>query len=105
MKDSLEYATEFFVECGLMRAVDAAEYLGISRQTFIDRHLRDLRTFQYKDRKYYSFLEVFELSVQYDLKFDRKRFAEEKAARKIVHVERLDHLRTKLKTNNEKEPN
>ena len=87
-----------------MRPVDAAEYLGISRQLFCDRHARKLRVFSYKGRNYFSFLEVFELSVHYDLKFDKKRFDEARKARKIVHVERLDNLRKQIKSNYEKEP-
>lgn len=97
IKNRSEFVTANILEAGLMRPVDAANFMGISRSSFSMTHMPKMETYQYEGIKYVSFLEVFERSLKNDLKFNKSAVEEVRKKRKIQHVRRLDAIKHIIK--------
>lgn len=88
-----EFVMANILEAGLMRPCDAAAFLKMSRQSVVKYEGDPLRVFHYEGVKYFSFLEVFELSITNDLKFDKRKVAKLREKQKVLHVDCIDLIK------------
>jgi len=84
------------LEAGLVRAIDAADFIGVTPSSFRHTHEPQLMVYKYNGKKFFSFLEVFEHSLKNDLNFNKKTVAEIREDRKVQHVKRLDLIKRNL---------
>ena len=84
------------LEAGLLRPTDAAEFIGVSPSSFSHTHEPHLMVYKYNGKKFFSFLEVFEHSLKYDLNFNKKAVDEVRKNRTVLHVKRLDLIKQNL---------
>jgi len=96
IRNKTEFVMVNILEAGLIRPTDAARFMGISRQAFCQNHVKHLNEFRFEGVLLFSFLEVLERSLMNDLKVDKKQIAELKENRKILCVEKLDLIKSKL---------